>query len=60
MIMGSKCTEFDQIRTRIFVRPKVSNTYTLDEMTHIFPNTETDALKTLLKIAERERPRLKL
>ena len=54
MVMGAKCTEFDQIRTRIFVRPKVSNTYTIDEMQNIFPNTEDDALRTLLKIAERE------
>ena len=54
MVVGAKCTEFDQIRTRIFVRPKVSNTYTIDEMQNIFPNTEDDALRTLLKIAERE------
>ena len=54
MVMGAKCTEFDQIRTRIFVRPKVSNEYTIDEVSHIFPNTEDDALRTLLKIAERE------
>lgn len=54
MVMGAKCTEFDQIRTRIFVRPKVSNEYTIDEVAHIFPNTEADALRTLLKIAEKE------
>ena len=54
MVMGAKCTEFDQIRTRIFVRPKVSNEYTIDEVSYIFPNTEDDALRTLLKIAERE------
>ena len=54
MVMGAKCTEFDQIRTRIFVRPKVSNEYTIDEVSNIFPNTEDDALRTLLKIAERE------
>lgn len=58
MVMGSKCTEFDQIRTRIFVRPKVSNEYSIEEMEHIFPNTEQDALRTLLKIAERESLRI--
>ena len=58
MVMGARCTEFDQVRTRIFVRPKVSNTYTVDEMRNIFPNVEPKGIKVLLKLAERESLRM--
>ncbi|MDE6679225.1 MAG: AAA family ATPase [Ruminococcus sp.] len=58
MVMGARCTEFDQIRTRCFVRPKVSNTYTLDEMQNIFPNVEKKGIGILLKLAERESLRM--
>lgn len=36
MISGIRGYEFDQIRTRIFLKPKVLNDYTLDEIAHIF------------------------
>ena len=58
MVMGARCTEFDQVRTRIFVRPKVSNTYTVDEMQNIFPNVEPKGIGVLLKLAERESLRM--
>ena len=58
MVIGARCTEFDQIRTRCFVRPKVSNTYTLDEMQNIFPNVEKKGIGILLKLAERESLRM--
>lgn len=58
MVMGARCTEFDQVRTRIFVRPKVSNTYTVDEMQNIFPNVEPKGIGVLLKLAEHESLRM--
>ena len=58
MAMGARCTEFDQVRTRIFVRPKVSNSYTVEEMQHIFPNVEPKGIGVLLKLAERESLRM--
>lgn len=58
MVMGARCTEFDQVRTRIFVRPKVSNSYTIEEMQHIFPNVEPKGIGVLLKLAERESLRM--
>ena len=58
MVMGARCTEFDQVRTRIFMRPKVSNTYTVDEMQNIFPNVEPKGIGVLLKLAERESLRM--
>ena len=58
MVMGARCTEFDQVRTRIFMRPKVSNTYTVEEMQNIFPNVEPKGIGVLLKLAERESLRM--
>lgn len=58
MVMGARCTEFDQLRTRIFMRPKVSNTYTVEEMQNIFPNVEPKGIGVLLKLAERESLRM--
>lgn len=58
MVMGARCTEFDQVRTRIFVRPKVSNTYTVEEMQNIFPNVEPKGIGVLLKLAEHESLRM--
>ena len=58
MVMGARCTEFDQVRTRIFMRPKVSNTYTIEEMQNIFPNVEPKGIGVLLKLAERESLRM--
>ena len=58
MVMGARCTEFDQVRTRIFMRPKFSNTYTVYEMQNIFPNVEPKGIGVLLKLAERESLRM--
>lgn len=35
MLTGQKGREFDQIRTRIIVRKRVENNYTVEEMQHI-------------------------
>lgn len=43
--------EFDQIRTRIFVRKKVFNEYTPDEMAAIFPSLNEECLSYMLKLA---------
>ena len=58
MVMGARCTEFDQVRTRIFMRPKFSNTYTVYEMQNIFPNVEPKGIGVLLKLAERDSLRM--
>lgn len=58
MVTGVRCTEFDQVRTRIFMRPKVSNTYTVEEMQNIFPNVEPKGIGVLLKLAEHESLRM--
>lgn len=58
MVMGARCTEFDQVRTRILVRPKVSNTYTVKEMQNIFPNVEKKGIGVLLKLAEHKSLRM--
>lgn len=58
MVMGARCTEFYQVRTRIFMCPKVRNTYTVEEMQNIFPNVEPKEICILLKIAERESLRM--
>lgn len=43
--------EFDQIRTRIFIRKKVVNSYTLEEGKQLFPGLNQDAITYLLKVA---------
>lgn len=43
--------EFDQIRTRIVVRKKVYNEYTVEEMQAIFPSLSQECIRYLLKLA---------
>ena len=42
MLAGRRSYEFDQLRTRIVVRKKVVNDYTIEEMTAIFPGVSQD------------------
>lgn len=52
MVCGAKCSEFDQLRTRIFARPKVSNDYTIEEIQGVFPNVDMPSTKILLEVAQ--------
>lgn len=51
MFTGQRGYEFDQIRTRIIVRKKVMNNYTVEEIKNIFPQLNEECLSVLLKIA---------
>ena len=52
MVCGVKSSEFDQLRTRIFARPKVCNEYTIDEIKGIFGVEDLDSVKLLLEVAQ--------
>ena len=52
MVCGVKSSEFDQLRTRIFARPKVCNEYTIDEIKGIFGIDDLDSVKLLLEVAQ--------
>lgn len=54
MLTGQRGHEFDQIRTRIIVRKRVENNYTVEEMQHIFPGASEDCLSFLIKTANYE------
>lgn len=54
MISGVRGYEFDQIRTRIFLKPRILNDYTLDEIAHIFPECDEKVLSILRKTATSE------
>lgn len=51
MFTGQRGYEFDQIRTRIIVRKKVMNNYTVQEIQNIFPQLNEECLAVILKIA---------
>jgi len=54
MIMGPRGGDYDQIRSRIIKRTKVTNDYTPEEISAIFPNLDTDSRDYLLKLARKE------
>lgn len=54
MLTGQKGHEFDQIRTRIIVRKRVENNYTVEEMQHIFSGASEDCLSFLIQMANYE------
>lgn len=54
MLAGSKSSEFQQIKTRIIVRRKVLNTYTLEEFRDIFPDIEDECRMFLIELAQSE------
>lgn len=54
MLAGRRSYEFDQLRTRIVVRKKVFNDYTVDEMKAIFPGLNQECTGYLLKLAHAE------
>lgn len=54
MLSGRRSYEFDQLRTRIIVRKKVYNDYTVEEMQAMFPDLNAECVGYLLKLAEAE------
>lgn len=54
MLAGRRSYEFDQLRTRIVVRKKVVNDYTIEEIAAIFPGLSQDCIGYLLKLANAE------
>lgn len=54
MLVGSRSSEFQQLRTRIIVRRKVENRYSLQEFREIFPGLCDDCLSFLIKLAQSE------
>jgi DNA transposition AAA+ family ATPase len=54
MVAGSRGGEYDQIRTRIITRVKVSNNYSVEEIQAIFPDIDRDCAGLLLKLSSRE------
>ncbi len=54
MLIGSKSSELQQLKTRIVVRRKVENLYTLEEFRHIFPDIADECLGFLMEIAQEE------
>ncbi|MDE6003799.1 MAG: AAA family ATPase [Oscillospiraceae bacterium] len=54
MVTGKRGYEFDQIRTRIFLKPCIINDYSLDEIAHIFPECDEKVQAVLLRIAIEE------
>lgn len=54
MLIGSKSSEFQQIKTRVALKVRVENLYTLEEFRHIFPDVEDECLCFLMEIAQTE------
>lgn len=54
MLAGRRSYEFDQLRTRIVVRKKVFNEYTVEEMEAMFPGLNQECIGYLLKLAQVE------
>lgn len=54
MIGGAKSSEFQQLRTRITVRRKLSNKYKKKELQHIFPTLPDDCIAFVSLLAEKE------
>lgn len=54
LLQGPKCSELQQLRTRIVVRRMVRNEYGLDEFRAIFPDVPEECLPYLVKLANDE------
>ncbi|MBD5497119.1 MAG: AAA family ATPase [Lachnospiraceae bacterium] len=54
MLQGSRCSELDQLRTRIVVRRMVRNEYSLEEFRMIFPEVPAECLPYLIKLSTDE------
>lgn len=54
MLQGSRCSELDQLRTRIVVRRMVKNEYSLEEFKMIFPEISPECLPYLIRLSSDE------
>lgn len=54
MLQGSKCSELEQLRTRIVLRRMVKNEYDLAEFKEIFPNVPESCLPYLIRLSTDE------
>lgn len=50
-MIGCRGGQFDQLRTRIFLKPRVRNEYSIEEMQHMFPECDMSLIKILLDMA---------
>lgn len=54
MLQGAKCSELEQLRTRIVLRRMVTNEYTLEEFRKMFPKIPENCHPYLIKLAADE------
>lgn len=54
MVSGAKSSELQQLRSRILVRRRVTNEYTLEEFKNIFPDLNNECLGYLIQLARKE------
>lgn len=50
-MIGCRGGQFDQLRTRIFLKPRVRNEYSIEEIQHMFPACDMPLIKILLEMA---------
>lgn len=58
MVAGPKSSELQQLRSRIPIRRRVTNDYTLDEFRKIFPDVNDECLGYLIQLARKESLRI--
>lgn len=54
MLQGAKCSELEQLRTRIVLRRRVTNEYTLEEFGGMFPTIPENCYPYLIQLAADE------
>lgn len=54
MVSGAKCSELQQLRSRILVRRRVHNDYTIEEFKQIFPDIDEQSIVYLINLAKKE------
>ncbi len=54
MVSGAKCSELQQLRSRILVRRRVVNDYTTEEFKQMFPDIDNECIGYLISLAKRE------
>lgn len=54
MLQGAKCSELEQLRTRIVLRRRVTNEYTLEEFREMFPDVPESCYPYLIQLAADE------
>ncbi len=54
MLQGAKCSELEQLRTRIVLRRRVTNEYTMQEFKEMFPEVPENCYPYLIQLAADE------